>query len=85
MAGKPGFRVVSEFKRADQALLEAFAGASSAQIADSMARMGAMDGGRGRVRRSRAAAAARRRRRARRPRPLALSGPERSPAARITG
>jgi 4-hydroxy-4-methyl-2-oxoglutarate aldolase len=45
MAGKPGFRVVREFKRADKATLDTFAGASSAQIADSMARMGAMDGG----------------------------------------
>jgi hypothetical protein len=44
MAGKPGFRVVREFKRADKATLDTFAGASSAQIADSMARMGAMGG-----------------------------------------
>jgi 4-hydroxy-4-methyl-2-oxoglutarate aldolase len=45
MAGRPGFRVVTDFKRADEATLESFAGASSAQIADAMARMGAMDGG----------------------------------------
>jgi regulator of RNase E activity RraA len=45
MACKPGFRVVDSWKRADEAMLKAFDGASSAQIADSMARMGAMDGG----------------------------------------
>ncbi|HVZ83350.1 MAG TPA: hypothetical protein VG893_06710 [Terracidiphilus sp.] len=45
MAGKPGFRVVEGWKRVDEEMLKAFDGASSAQIADSMARLGAMDGG----------------------------------------
>jgi regulator of RNase E activity RraA len=44
MAGKSGFRVISSWTRPDAALLSAFDGASSAQVADSMSRMGAMDG-----------------------------------------
>jgi 4-hydroxy-4-methyl-2-oxoglutarate aldolase len=44
MAGRPGFRVVSSWGRPDASLLSAFDGASSAQIADSMGRMFAMDG-----------------------------------------
>jgi regulator of RNase E activity RraA len=44
MAGKPGFRVVSSWVRPDAALLNAFDGASSAQVADSMGRMFAIDG-----------------------------------------
>jgi len=43
MPGKPGFRVRSEWPRPDAALLASFATASSAQVADSMARLGAMD------------------------------------------
>jgi regulator of RNase E activity RraA len=44
MAGKPGFRVISAWARPDAAHLSAFDGASSAQVADAMSRMGAMDG-----------------------------------------
>ena len=45
MVGKVGFRVQSEWRRPDNALLEAFGSASSAQVADSMSRLGAMDVG----------------------------------------
>jgi 4-hydroxy-4-methyl-2-oxoglutarate aldolase len=45
MAGKPGFRVLTEWQRVGNEALKAFDGASSAQIADSMMRLGAMDGG----------------------------------------
>jgi len=45
MAGKVGFRVRSPWKRPDNSLLEAFGTASSAQVADSMSRLGAMDVG----------------------------------------
>jgi regulator of RNase E activity RraA len=45
MAGKVGFRVQSPWKRPDNSLLEAFGSASSAQVADSMSRLGAMDVG----------------------------------------
>jgi 4-hydroxy-4-methyl-2-oxoglutarate aldolase len=45
MAGKVGFRVQSEWRRPDSALLEAFGFASSAQVVDSMSRLGAMDVG----------------------------------------
>jgi regulator of RNase E activity RraA len=44
MTGKVGFRVVDSWRRPDAALLSAFESASSAQVADSMSRMGAMDG-----------------------------------------
>jgi regulator of RNase E activity RraA len=44
MAGKPGFRVVSSWTRPDASVLNTFNGASSAQVADSMSRMGAIDG-----------------------------------------
>ena len=45
MAGKVGFRVRSEWRRPDASLLAAFGNASSAQVADSMFRLGAMDVG----------------------------------------
>jgi 4-hydroxy-4-methyl-2-oxoglutarate aldolase len=45
MVGKVGFRVQSEWRRPDNALLHAFGTASSAQVADSMSRLGAMDVG----------------------------------------
>jgi 4-hydroxy-4-methyl-2-oxoglutarate aldolase len=45
MAGKVGFRVQSPWRRPDNSLLEAFGSASSAQVADSMSRLGAMDVG----------------------------------------
>src|SRR5690349_13636127 len=45
MAGKVGFRVRVEWPRPYAALLAAFAGASSAQVADSMSRLGGMDPG----------------------------------------
>lgn len=45
MAGKPGFRVRTEWRRPDEALLASFGNASSAQVADSMSRLGAMDSG----------------------------------------
>lgn len=45
MPGKVGFRVRSHWSRPDAALLAGFGGASSAQVADSMSRMGAMDAG----------------------------------------
>ena len=43
MPGKPGFRVRDEWQRPDAALLESFGAASSAQVADCMSRLGAMD------------------------------------------
>jgi 4-hydroxy-4-methyl-2-oxoglutarate aldolase len=43
--GRPGFRVRAEWPRPDQALLNAFGEASSAQVADCMSRLGAMDSG----------------------------------------
>jgi regulator of RNase E activity RraA len=45
MAGKVGFRVRSDWKRPDVALLASFGNASSAQVADCMSRLGAMDAG----------------------------------------
>jgi len=45
MAGKPGFRVHAAWRRPEPALLSSFGTASSAQIADCMSRLGAMDGG----------------------------------------
>ncbi len=45
MSGKPGFRVRASWARPDAALLDAFADASPAQVADSMSRLGAMDAG----------------------------------------
>jgi 4-hydroxy-4-methyl-2-oxoglutarate aldolase len=45
MAGKVGFRVCAPWQRPDAALLAAFDGASSAQVADAMSRLGAMDAG----------------------------------------
>ena len=44
MPGKPGFRVRS-WTRPNSKLLEAFGAASSAQVADCMSRLGAMDSG----------------------------------------
>jgi 4-hydroxy-4-methyl-2-oxoglutarate aldolase len=43
MIGKPGFRVRAEWRRPDAALLAAFGAASSAQVADCMSRLGAME------------------------------------------
>jgi regulator of RNase E activity RraA len=43
--GKPGFRVFTGWRRPDDQLLSAFGNASSAQIADSMSRLGGMDAG----------------------------------------
>jgi 4-hydroxy-4-methyl-2-oxoglutarate aldolase len=45
MPGKPGFRVRTSWPRPDPALLAAFGAASSAQVADCMSRLGAMDSG----------------------------------------
>jgi regulator of RNase E activity RraA len=45
MAGKVGFRVRTGLRRPDAALLAAFARGSSAQVADCMSRIGAMDVG----------------------------------------
>lgn len=45
MAGKVGFRVRSGWERPDAALLASFGTASSAQVADCMSRLGAMDVG----------------------------------------
>jgi regulator of RNase E activity RraA len=42
---KPGFRVHAPWRRPDEAALAAFGDASSAQAADSMLRLGAMDAG----------------------------------------
>ncbi len=43
--GKPGFRVFQGWRRPDDELLAAFGNASSAQVADSMSRLGGMDAG----------------------------------------
>lgn len=45
MPGKVGFRVVAPWPRPTAQQLQAFGNASSAQIADSMSRLGAMDAG----------------------------------------
>ncbi len=45
MSGKPGFRVQARWRRPDASLLSAFGAVSSAQVADSMSRLGAMDSG----------------------------------------
>src|SRR5579883_3403038 len=45
MAGKVGFRVRAGWRRPERALLDAFQDASSAQVADCMSRLGAMDAG----------------------------------------
>jgi regulator of RNase E activity RraA len=45
MSGKVGFRVSAPWLRPDQELLAAFKNAASAQVADSMSRLGAMDSG----------------------------------------
>jgi len=45
MPGRPGFRVHASWRRPEPALLTAFGTASSAQIADCMSRLGAMDAG----------------------------------------
>ena len=45
MAGKIGFRVHAPWRRPDAALLAAFGTISSAQAADGMSRLGAMDSG----------------------------------------
>src|SRR4051812_46402429 len=44
MPGKPGFRIRA-WSRPDAKLLDAFGAASSAQVADCMSRLGAMDSG----------------------------------------
>ena len=45
MPGRPGFRVRDSWPRPEAALLDAFGAASSAQVADCMSRLGAMDCG----------------------------------------
>src|SRR5205823_3644675 len=45
MSGKVGFRVRPAWPRPDTALLASFGTASSAQVADCMSRLGAMDAG----------------------------------------
>jgi len=45
MPGRPGFRVHPEWPRPEEALLASFGIASSAQVADCMSRLGAMDAG----------------------------------------
>jgi regulator of RNase E activity RraA len=45
MPGKSGFRVNTNWRRPDAALLAAFGEASPAQVADCMSRLGAMDAG----------------------------------------
>jgi regulator of RNase E activity RraA len=45
MPGKVGFRVRTPWPRPGQALLDAFGTAASAQVADCMSRLGAMDAG----------------------------------------
>jgi regulator of RNase E activity RraA len=45
MTGKVGFRVRDTWRRPDAGLLEIFAAASSAQVADCMSRLGGMDPG----------------------------------------
>ncbi len=42
---KPGFRIHPPWRRPDEAVLQAFGEASSAQVADCMSRLGAMDSG----------------------------------------
>ena len=43
MPGKPGFRIRPGWRRPDDAFLAAFTNAASAQVADCMSRLGAMD------------------------------------------
>lgn len=45
MSGRVGFRIRAQWRRPDAALLASFGNASSAQVADSMSRLGAMDTG----------------------------------------
>jgi regulator of RNase E activity RraA len=45
MPGKPGFRIHAPWRRPEPSLLDAFGAASSAQVADCMSRLGAMDSG----------------------------------------
>jgi len=45
MPGKPGFRVRASWPRPSRELLDSFANAASAQVADCMSRLGAMDAG----------------------------------------
>ena len=45
MSGRVGFRIRAQWRRPDAALLVSFGNASSAQVADSMSRLGAMDTG----------------------------------------
>jgi regulator of RNase E activity RraA len=45
MSGKVGFRIHAPWRRPDAALVAAFRTASSAQVADCMSRLGAMDAG----------------------------------------
>jgi 4-hydroxy-4-methyl-2-oxoglutarate aldolase len=45
MPGKPGFRIHAPWRRPEPSLLAAFGAAASAQIADCMSRLGAMDSG----------------------------------------
>lgn len=45
MSGKVGFRIRSNWPRPEAALLASFVSASSAQVVDSMSRLGAMDSG----------------------------------------
>lgn len=45
MPGRPGFRVLDGWLRPSAQLLAAFGNASSAQVADSMSRLGGMDAG----------------------------------------
>jgi regulator of RNase E activity RraA len=45
VSGRVGFRIRAQWRRPDAALLASFGNASSAQVADSMSRLGAMDTG----------------------------------------
>src|SRR6185369_12028680 len=45
MPAKPGFRVRAAWPRPDAAMFESFGAASSAQVADCMSRLGAMESG----------------------------------------
>src|SRR5271169_1068158 len=45
MAGRVGFRVRDGWRRSDESVFAAFGTASSANVADSMSRLGAMDVG----------------------------------------
>jgi regulator of RNase E activity RraA len=45
MPGKPGFRVRAPWPRPSRELLDSFTNAASAQVADCMSRLGAMDAG----------------------------------------